>query len=264
MSIDLEEAERYSGEEYYRRPPRLNLPYLRMQGEKGSFILGEKDENTGEFSSVNIGDSAEGIVLRIRRRLSSFEDGIRSIEHNTPNDEIILYQEGRAIDKGLSKDIKAKNPRLKTEHVVYFYYAGKVVKLIVRGGSLGSIENPDDPKKFYNYLGSFKGAEHVWQYSTILHPKKEQNKKTKKVYYCIDFEKGQKLEEIELETVISEMKRLHEFFIGNDNFYRDNNKNPVIAKLDGKKDKVESLSEKEITQVSSEEEFPNNLPDLPF
>lgn len=229
----MEDLTQYSGEEFYRKPPRLDLPELILNGNEGSFKLVTKVKD--KWVKDDIGKEVTGVMLRIRRRLGSFKDKIMTSEHNHPNDIVTLF--GAGNEKGIAKELREKYQGLKTQQVVYFLLDEKVVKLIVRGASLGSENKPKDSVSFYEYLQSFSKDEHIWEYETKLVPKIEQGKLGK--YYAISFERGKKLDDLAI--VGEEMKEISDILKAQDEYYK-------LREVKEKEEIIEELPETEIEE----------------
>ena len=248
MDNDLE---KYSGEEYYRRQPRLDLAYIKLDGNKGVFMKSKKVED--EYVKENIGESIEGVILRVRRRLTSYDDASNSFdstsEHNTPKDVVALFHENIKIDEGVASVLREKYKTLRTEQILYVYMLGEVCKLSVKGASLGSKNKPEDAVSFYDYLASFPKEEHVWQFRTRFVPVAE--KKGAKEYFAISFEKGEKLQEEELGGIGLEMKKLHDYFESS-------------VKYSGTKEEIKSVEvEKKLEEeIPVDESHKSDLPSI--
>jgi len=56
---------------------------------------------------------------------------------------------------------------------------------------------------FYDYIGSFTGDDHFYQYKTVLTPVLEEGKRT---YFTMNFQRGDKLSEASYGIAIEKMK----------------------------------------------------------
>lgn len=212
-----EDLTKYSGEEYYKRPARLQLDEFRLQGNDGHFLRIKKEGE--EYVKEKLGNQITGVFLRIRRRLVNFKGKMSTSEHNTTADDVVLFNDGKQ-EKGIAKELREKYPTLKTEQIVYFFdlASHQLVRLTVHGSSLGSENKPADSVPFYEYLGTYKGDEHVWEYATICSAKAEKGALGE--YYAIHFERGNKLDDATFAIVSEKMKMLHDTFIAQDTYYK--------------------------------------------
>jgi hypothetical protein len=223
-----------SGEGAYRgsRPLELNEVSLNGDGDvvrtatggyepKGGYfrkkiLIGKpKDEKPEE---VKLGATISVVFLKIRRKLiERGKDGevLRSTnEHNSKNDAVSLFEgKGKTAKRidGVASDLRERYEGLRTVQIVYALLVGgtgepELVRLIVKGASLGSEAKADEVTDFYSYLGSFRGEEHVWQYKTVLSAVREEGHKS---YYAIDFKRGEALSEKSLEYAVEKLKEVH-------------------------------------------------------
>jgi hypothetical protein len=222
-----------SGESAYRgaRPLELNEVSLNGDGDvaqtatgyqpKGGYfrkkiLIGKpKDEKPEE---VKLGESITVVFLKIRRRLiERGKDGevLRSTnEHNSKNDAVTLFEgSGRAGNRtlGIASDLRERFEGLRTVQIVYALLIAstsepELVRLVIKGASLGSEAKADGVMDFYQYLGSFTGEQHLWQYKTILSAVREEGRKT---YYAIDFKRGDALSERSLEFAVEKLREVH-------------------------------------------------------
>jgi hypothetical protein len=262
-----EDLSQYSGETYYQRPPRMPLNEISLNGNKGIYriknVVKGYTEVDGKktYEETELGESIKVVFLRVRRRLAQFKKGeptLATSEHNSKADEVALFG-GAAVEKGLASAMRDKYPGLRTQQVVYALYNNELVRLIVKGASLGSETKAEDVMTFYDYISSFKKDaegkkvdEHFYQYETNLSAVKETSPLGG--YYAIKFEKGKKLDDAEMENVAVEMKKIHEFIVSVDGFY-------------GKKKEGEIAPAEEIETINIDEDEPKeetNLKDIPF
>ena len=243
-----DEITKYSGENDYRKSPRLNYPIVQLDGDKGIFTKGYREND--EWKKMEVGQSIEVIILRVRRKLADWNTQMYSTEHNHPNNTIILYRDRQQIDKGVAKELRQKPEykELKTQQILYSYLGDEMVKIQVKGSSLGSENKPKDSIPFYEYLSSFDKDEHIWEYYTRLVPKEE--KKGNRRYFAISFERGEKIPEKQLDFVAEKMKVLFEAFESEDSY-----------NLPEKKEFSKPLRDELPTvQVDEEEIKPEDLP----
>ena len=248
MNNIKEDLSQYSGEEYYRRPLKLNLPEIRLNGNEGSFKRVVKVNN--EYVVEDIGNELIGTILRIRRKLVDYKEKISTSEHNHPNDIVTLFG---ANDKGVAKELRQKYQNLRTQQILYFLLdTEELVKVVVRGASLGSENKPEDSISFYDYLNSFEKDEHIWEYQTKLIPMPEKGKLG--TYYAISFEKANKIEDL---TSVNDKKKEISFVLkSQDEYYKlREEKDPEVI---GKKEEKENVPTVQIDDEDTKAE------DLPF
>jgi len=206
-----------SGESTYRAPRALELNEVSINGDadarevegklvrKGGYfrkrvLVGKKKDEKPE--EVNLGAPIKVVFLKIRRRLiertSKGEIVCSTSEHNSKTDAVTLYVSATKEQKrGIAEDLRKQYPGLRTVQVVYaLLLDGKgepeLVRLTVKGASLGSEAKAEGVPTFYEYISSFPDGEHMWEYVTELHPVIEEGAKT---YFAIDFKRGKKLDE---------------------------------------------------------------------
>jgi hypothetical protein len=167
---------------------------------------------------VNLSNTIEVVFLKIRRKLvergSNEGEIVRSTnEHNHKNEAVQLF-DTRTNTKsyGIAADLREKYEGLRTVQVVYalLLQEGKqeVVRLVVKGASLGSDAKPEGVINFYQYLQSFGKDEHFWEFKTILTAVLEEGKKS---YFAKDFKRGEVLTADKAkEYVVKCMKEIHE------------------------------------------------------
>jgi len=225
--MDKKEIEKYSGENEYRRAPRLDLDEIRLDGDRGIFVqITRVGKN---FIKNDIGvDEMRLIMLRIKKKLVCLEDCLTTSEFGSNNDEVMLFTPS-GNKKGIVSELRKEYPSLRTHQIVYSLLDNELVKLTIKGASLGSELKPETSTGFYDYLSKFPDDEHIWEYQTILKPERETNK-MKKTYFAINFIKGEKVEDLNL--VGEKMKFLNEFFEKLDSFYQNRKKRlPDIEEL---------------------------------
>ncbi len=230
-----EDLTKFSGEEYYQKPPQLILNEISINGQTGIYrmrnVLGGLKEVTKgkivirKYEEKDLGSKIDLVFLRIRRRLVHFRKGDKPLitsEHNYKGDFITLW--GDAVEKGIADTLRAEHPELRTQQIVYALYNGELVRLIVKGSSLGSQSKAENIPTFYDYISSFKEDkkgnkvdEHFYQYKTLLTSSEEMSDLGP--YFTINFNKGEKLSEEEMDKVAEVMKRVHNYCVAVDEFY---------------------------------------------
>ncbi len=208
MSIK-EQIKQHAGSENKNYPKMIEATEVRLNGDEGVFEKTTKkgEEYVKEKLAVK---TLRLIFLRKRRRLTEYgENGLVDIstEHGKPTDTIYLF---KSKQRGVAKDIREKNPGLRTQEMYYSLLGGELVKVLIKGASLGSTKKSPDSVPLYDYLKSFHSDEEPWMYETEIAPMKEG--KGTRTYYAMNFVRGKELTEKQLEPVLSEMQRLNENF----------------------------------------------------
>jgi hypothetical protein len=206
-----------------------------LNGDKGRFVMLKKDaerDSSGKLPKIDLGvgvemsyDSKTGkptvtgttplklVFFKIRRALSSYNPvvgGARTNEHNNKNERVVLYgpQKGQK-EYGIATSLREKYTDLHTQQIVYCYDTeyDKVVKLTVKGSSLGSEKTAKGVTKFYDYLQSFKGEDSMTKYVTEMYPVAEEGPKG--VYFALDFVRGRELDAEEAARVSGLLDSVH-------------------------------------------------------
>ena len=201
----------------YRAPRTLELNEVSLNGDADAIERDGKLDPQGRIlpqahprrqprdqkpEEVNLGTPIKVVFLKIRRRLvertSKGEIICSTNEHNSKADAVTLLRHRTKEQKhGIAEDIRKAFPGLRTVQIVYallLHGTGEpeLVRLTIKGASLGSEAKGEGVPTFYEYISSFPDGEHMWEYVTELHPVIEEGAKT---YFAIDFKRGQKLEE---------------------------------------------------------------------
>lgn len=263
-----------TGEGIYRRAA-LSLNEITFNGNDGDFFErdkdAKKDEKTGKFPKTQItkeGESLTVVFLKIRRVLSSFSKkaSMRTSEHNHKNEMVTLYKGGEK-EYGLAKDLRVKYPQLKTQQVVYCYVptaepnaTGRVVRLIIKGSSLGSdYKHGTKVLKFYDYLQDFGSEEHSYQFETELKPIKEEGPQGD--YYAMSFIKGRKLDQTEEADMLRMIDEIHNKVSAIDERAKANMGTPNVLP----EETVEEETEEEIPTIQQGADLSDvNVEDIPF
>jgi hypothetical protein len=233
MSNDTFDPRQASGESAMRgsRPLELNEVSLNGDGQAKEIAPGKFERKGGYFrkrilvgkpkdqkpEEIDLGKKAVVVFLKVRRRL--IERGregeiIRSTgEHNAPTDAVTLY-EGATKEKrnGVAADLRKEFPNLRTVQTVYSLLCEEksepeLVRLIVKGASLKSDVKAPDVPDFYQYISSFTGQDHFYEYKTVLTPVLEEGKQT---YFAINFQRGEKLDEKRYAYALEQMRKVDE------------------------------------------------------
>lgn len=263
----MENLAEMSGETNYKKAPILKLNQIALNGKTGHFtkklMLDEKGED-GKFQKQDMSGDLEVVFLKHRRRLYKYSATERSMETNehTHKDEVVMLY--GVNEKGPASELREKYPMLRTQQIVYCLVpkTGEVVRLLIKGASLGSEKTADGVKKYYDYLGSF-GDEHSYQYKTILHPVEEQGQLGS--YWCLSFVKGEKLTNEQLEKVGVKIKEVHEQISKVDEYYKNKNSAEIIKAGNS----LGAAPETSIQNVETieDDDYPDediNLEDIPF
>jgi hypothetical protein len=219
-----------SGESVYRAPRALELNEVSLNGDdrdggyfRKKILIGKpKDEKPEEIHLTKPADDKHPpdaltvVFLKIRRRL--IERGkkgeiLRSTsEHNHKGDVVSLFEaNSKERITGIASDLREKYEGLRTVQIVYALLCvgpnePELVKLIVKGASLGSEAKAESTTDFYSYISSFNGDEHFYQYKTKLTPVLEEGQRS---YYAINFERGERLSEKSYAFAVEKMKEVH-------------------------------------------------------
>lgn len=220
-----------SGEQNFRgvRPLELNEVLLNGDDRDGGFfrkrvLIGRADRNTKPEEIALTRTPAEGenaaplsvVFLKIRRKLVERGKGgeiIRSTnEHNHKGEVVTLYESGtKNKQTGVASDLRERFEGLRTVQIVYALlltnpHDPEVVRLVLKGSALGSEVKNDNVVKFYDYLNTFSGEDHFYNFKTILQPVIERGKKT---YYTINFQRGDRLSDAGQKIAIDRMREVH-------------------------------------------------------
>jgi len=226
--MDKQTINEMTGEKDYKKAPDFKLNQVNFNGKDGKFVklhlLEEKLEN-GKYKKTDLGESLDVVFLKHRRDLSSFkkvagENVIKQTnEHNHKDDFVTLFM-GANKESGIASDLRVRYPELKTRQIVYVYVPqlDEVVRLFIKGSSLGSNQKEKEVMGYYEYLGSFGSDESCWQYETNLTPVQETSDLGD--YYAISFNRGKKLDEKEIETTMVRIEAIHNKLKDIDDYYK--------------------------------------------
>lgn len=246
-----------TGEAQYKKPQLLKLKSLKLNGDSGKFMLTHLDEEKGDngrYRKEEIDGPVEVVFLKVRRRLiEASRDGlIRSTsEHNTVNDICVLFnQKDNTTEKMPARDLREKYENLRTEQIIYCRYRGEVVRLSVKGASLGSTNKSKATTDFYAYLSGFQGDDHFYEVRTKLVPVQEGETRT---YWCINFKRGDRLDTEQQATVYEDIARVHASCSNFDKYYDVSTVQQVRKDIDEEKQKPEG-------EYPDEELNPEDIP----
>jgi hypothetical protein len=272
----MDDLSKYSGEEHMQRAPQLVTNIVRLNGQDGKFELKKvkegllQDEKTGKraYPTEDLGQQIDLIFLRIRRKMVEKLQGRPDLapnpsytnEHNHKSEKLILTAPN-GTEYGTSDELRQKYPDLRTHQIVYALYQGELVRLTVKGSSLGSESKPEDIMDFYSYMGSFQNnpeardgkKDHFYDFVTELHSVKEMGKLGG--YYTISFKRGHANSTETMEKVGAAMKQVHKFVTECDEYYQ--------GKI-GTKAAVAPEEVEPIIQMDEEAAEENAAEDIPF
>lgn len=264
MAYDPKELAAMSNADAYGKPPRYVLNEVSLNGDTGKFrkrvYVGHKGE--GKPEEVDLGTDIQVVFLKIRRKLverSRKGEIVRQTnEHNHKDNVVSLWPEKIS---GKAGDLRTRFEGLRTVQYVYcLLLTGsgtkepELVKLQVKGSSLGSDAKAEDVMSFYDYISSFKDDTHFFQFKTVLKSIEEKGAKT---YHCIAFERGDAVSEERMETVASTMKEVHDKLAQQDEF--------VAKRIDSTRSApVEALPDEQATDAIKYPDEEINPEDIPF
>lgn len=213
------------------KAPELKLNEIRFHGTKGKFlyidVLGGKTEEGKDgkkkYKTTEIpGSKIEVVFLKVRRKLSQFRKGKKSLntnEHNHKDQRVVLFG-GDKPESGIASDLREKYQGLRTQQVIYCLYEGELVRLTLRGASLGSETKDKKEFDFYSYISSFKSdgkEEHFYDFVTILSPLEEEGPQG--TYYCVGYKRGEELSKEMQDKAGDEMYRAFDYCKKVDDYY---------------------------------------------
>jgi hypothetical protein len=212
-----------TGEDNYKKAPWLKLDEVRLQGEQGKFVFteltGEKGED-GKYPSKIHESPLELVFLAIRKqKIEQGDEGTIRITNEYRNNEsaVVVYdKKTNTTTKLIGSEVYNRFEGMRTVEVVYARFAGKIVRFRVKGASLGSKVKNKEVTKFYDYLASFTGNDHFYNFKTRISAVEE---KGMKAYFVINFQRGERLSADQQEAVITDIERVYEFTSAYDEHY---------------------------------------------
>jgi hypothetical protein len=219
-----------SGESVYRSPRPLELNEVLINGNADikEVSPGKFEREGGYFrkrllvgkardvkpEEVNLGKSVSVVFLKIRRKLVERTQGgdiVRSTsEHTGVNDVVDMRDAEGNVESASAKWLREKHPGLRTVQIVYALLLGvnepELVRISIKGASLGSDAKEKTTNSFYQYLGCFDRSEHIWEYETVLSAVLEEGSKS---YFCMNFSKGRKLDDDMQAIAVETLKQVH-------------------------------------------------------
>lgn len=206
-----EEIDQMTGAATMNKPSLAKRKTIRLNGRTGKIIVTHLDQDkvrgddgVERYAQEELTDPINVVFLKVRRRLmqGSKDDGIikYTTEHDTVNDVVTLYIKDGGTEQGQANKLREAYDELKTEQIVYVRYKGEVCKLSVKGLSL---RGSDTTTNFYEYIS---GRNDWYSHMTKLVPTQDEDGG----YWFFDFQAGEKLSDEQLETVIGNIKEVHE------------------------------------------------------
>lgn len=231
-----------SGEANFARAPELVLNQVRLEGKKGVFqyrnvkkglVAHPTKPERNVYETTDIGDTVDVSFLVIRRKMVEKMTGnpgelsarpAYTNEHNHKHETMLLSFDGGSI-VGTAETLRAKYDLLRTQQIVYCLYKGELVRLTVKGASLGSKGKTKDTMSFYGYLSSFENnpkardgsRDHFYDYVTTLKVIEETGDLGS--YYTMNFIRGKAHSDKEMEAVGEAMGTVADFTARSDAFY---------------------------------------------
>lgn len=214
--------------------PKLVLNEISINGKKGTFTYTNKKGGLVEadgkkrYAQEDLGESVNVVFMRIRRRLRQFRKDQKPLvtnEHNTKNDMLTLFGDPTIV-KGSNDDLKAKYPNLRTNQIVYCLlkregHEDEVVRLVVKGSSLGSKAKAKGTHDFYSYMSSFKadGQDlHMYDFITELYVVEEAGDLGE--YYAMSFRMISELDQEGKDKVAEKMTPIFAFIKASDAYFK--------------------------------------------
>lgn len=226
------------GEGMVKKPKIMKFPIIKLHGNKGIFTRMDLDKEGNYLrDKQEIGKVFEGVIVGMRAKLVAKNPKAKlSMETNEfdGNNEVVKlwdYKDGKSLNimTGTVKEIRDKYQTLKYQKMVYMVSGGEMIKLVVKGGSLGNL---------FDYMNSFPTGKHAFEYKTIIKP--EEKTGDLGIFYAMTFSK----EDIEEDPkTIELMERFHENRIALKNNYVVEEKPkdlPVVDLEDGYFDGLEN------------------------
>lgn len=253
--------------------PRLALNEIQFNGKDGKYVYINKlggrirDEKDGKekYEKIDLGSSVSVVFLRIRRKLRQFvKNGnpLTTNEHNSKHDMLTLFGSDKII-KGTNDELREKFAGLKTNQIVYcllFKDEGEpeLVRMVVKGASLGSNAKEKGEHDFYSYISSFKmnGREdHFYNYFTQLGVLSESGDLGN--YYAIQYKEGEEVSPDLMDSdVVPSMQKVYDYITASDEYYKTKN----VQQLQKEQDAVEK-DDLDTVEYPDEE---INADDIPF
>jgi len=239
--MNHDELKSLTGQENYQGGERLVLNEVLLNGDgdietdeagqpittptgavkrKGGYFrkriwIGRTDENA-KPEEVNLGPEIRIIMLKIRRKLverTAKGEILRSTnEHNTVEDTVSVFEGRTKVFTGSAREARETYPGLRTVQYVYALLSQgsgtaepELVRVTVKGASLGSEVRPENEPAFYRYISSLK--EPICTYVTKLGVLLEHGMKT---YFSMSFAQAGAVPESLMPLVLEKLQYVHE------------------------------------------------------
>lgn len=226
----MEDLSHLTGEDKMRKPPEaIKCNEVRVNGKTGKFLyidlINRKEGEKAEV--VELGDGIKVIFLKHRRRLAYYDKPnkrmIQTTEHNSKTDTVYLFG---LKERGPADLMRENHQKLRTQQLVYAFLIREndkgsmpeMVRLIFKGSALLSEATPEGVMKYYDYVSSFKGKDHSYQFITEL--ASVQEKSDLGDYYSVSFSRGPKVSAQGMEAVATKIKELAETTNAQDAYYK--------------------------------------------
>lgn len=210
----LKRMQDLAGEQEGGRAPKLDLPLIKFDGNTGRFSYRDLDKNESEIESP-IGV----VIVKNRKRLESFNDGLSTNDYTSPSQVVTLFQrndDGKytRLATGKATDLRQQYPTLKTQEILYVVYNGELCKLTVKGTSSSA---------FYEYRDVLKAEnKHSFMVTTMLSSEDFKGSKIKKTFYNIGFTSAELTQDnAELDFIEESMTKVSEYVKASDKFQAD-------------------------------------------
>ncbi len=243
-----EELDKFAGPDLASQPPKLELPLIRLNGKTGQF-----SQITGREEKV-LGNEIEVVPLKARRILTAFEKDrqtgeiIRYFtnEHNSWNEVVNLFSikpnsdKADFLDVGTSKELKQRWANLKMTQVLYCLKGDELVKLNIKGASLGN---------WFEFLGSLEDR----AYRYIVKVERTEEESPLGNYFVMTFKTKEVVKD--LEKIAEKMKEIHEKITEIDAYYsaqQERIEKEISAELPEESEKESEKPEKSVEEVNAE------------
>lgn len=246
------------------RVAAYKLNEVRMNGDDGSFSLVElllpKNADTGKYGVQKLGSSVEGVILKMRWKLSKYKEGEPSLNtsefDNKSKDKVVLFGTN---ERGIAANIKERFA-LTTQRVLYVYLPKQreIVRVIVKPSGF-SRKNPNDPAGLFEFINEHeKAGTYVHKFWTTFSCKFQEGKNLdgspnkRKDHFSMTFACGKPLTEEQQEKVYAMIEEV------------DSKTTAIAAQF---ADSYEPKPENEITPGVDSTDYPEdnlNPDDVPF
>jgi hypothetical protein len=271
-----EDIQNMTGQDNFKRAPQYKIDELHVQGDRskhkfyqiteGHFkikhVSQEPDKEKG-YLITDAGVELKVVFLKIRRILSEYKKAtnsyIKTSEHNKGDDIVTLYGADGGNRIGVASDLRNEFQGLRTQQIVYVFVPSmkKVMKLVVKGSSLGSESKAEDVLGFYQYLGTFNtDNQRVHEYITKLVAIPEGD------YFTTSFIRGEKLTDEQIPKIEELIREVHTQVTAIDDYYKEKHaKFAVPAGATGALPVIQvEVDEPDTVEYPEEEISPEDIP----